>query len=187
MRKGVRSVFGRWFGSSPLTKQKTRAATLIEVMIASVLFLVVSAALFFTLRSSKNHLAPSDEQSQNLRACLLSVDALGQELASAWVTEPTTLTPASVLRYRVPVRDASGQALTGPTGDLLWSAPRTVDLQAGKLMRTEGAEQKIVSNLGPNGSVQFRRLSPTLLEATVKSGFGKGYELTRSYRLKNQF
>lgn len=172
-------MFGRWSGS--------RATTLLEVMIASTLFIVVSAALFFTLRSSQNHLKPMDQKSQDLRACLLSVDVLSQELSSAWVTEPQSGVEAPELRYRVPLRDADGTALTGPTGDLLWSPPRVVNLQSGKMMRSQGAELRILSNLGTDGSVQFLRASPTLLEITVRSSHGNGFELKRSFQLINQF
>ena len=154
---------------------------------ASALFVVVSGALFFTLRAGRLNQETSETQSESLRACLLAVEHLRSELGAALVEAPLAGETASELSYRVPQRDADNRALLGPTGDVAWGPLRSMALMSGKLVRTEDTDQRILSNLGNNPTVEFNRVSPTLLEVTITSDIGTGFTLTRSFRLKNQF
>lgn len=169
------------------TRARQRGLTLAEVLISSVLFLLVTTAVLFTLQAGRVHQKKAEAQSDDFRACLLAAESLRGELESAWVLSPLPSESSSQLSYRVPARDAQGKVLLGPNGDLTWSATRTITLSGGKLRQAEGAEQKILSDLSLQGSINFERTSPTSLSVQIVSWHSAKAEIDKLYRLENQF
>lgn len=178
-RNGVRCEWGR--------REATAGLTLAEVLIASALFLLVSAVLMMTLRASQGHLKKNDEHSEALRACLIAAEHLRSELGTAWVETPGIGEEAPQVVYRQPLHGTDGLVRVGPTGDIFWGPTRTVSLVNDRLMRDQGGDQRILCRLGSGATVNFKRTSQTLLEATVVSNLGSGFTLTRNLRLNNQY
>jgi prepilin-type N-terminal cleavage/methylation domain-containing protein len=166
---------------------RPRGLTLIEVLIASSLFVVVTGALLFTLSAGRNNLTPASDQTDALRGCLLVMEHLRQDLQAAWVLEPISGDTADYLTYRTPLRDAAGKVLTGPTGDIVWSPSYTASVRGDSFLREQDDQRRVMARLGPEGRLQVVRTTPTLLEITVTSSIGTGYSLKRSFRLKNEF
>lgn len=164
-----------------------RGATLVELLVASTLFLLLTGAVLFTLRAGQGNLNPAQQQSESLRACLLSLEHMREELQSAWLLSPTEGEEAASLSYRVPSRDAEGRVLTGPTGDIVWSPIRTVSVEEGALLRVQADDRRVLARLGAEGGLRVERSSPTFLSVTVSSSHGKGHQVSRSFHLKNQF
>lgn len=164
-----------------------RATTLVELLVACTLFLILTGAVLFTLRAGQGNLNPAQQQSESLRACLLSLEHLREELQSAWLLSPADGEEADSLSYRVPSRDTQGRVLTGPTGDIVWSPIRTVTVEEGALLRVQADDRRVLARLGEDGELRVERNSPSFLSITVSSSHGKEQKLSRSFHLKNQF
>lgn len=166
---------------------KSEGLTLIEVMIASALFILVAGVLMFIFNVSRDRMKRHEQQSLALRTCLVTAEHLRSELETAWVESPLIGDLNSEVVYRQPLRGADGLVRVGPTGDVFLAPPRTINLSGGKLMRDEGGSRRVLANLDPSATLEFKRTSQTLLEVTVSSSVGSGFTLTRSMRLNNQY
>lgn len=172
-----------------LSRRSTAALTLVEVMISSVLFLVVTTVVLMTLRNGNTNQKRLDEREQALRACLIAVEQIRSELAVAWVED----VDSNVMTYHLATLDASGAARVTSTGDVIWGPAFSLSLDGEQLIRRTVPEDPLetpierpLSRLGPGATFTVEKLTSTLIRVTVRSTFGTGYELVREYRLLNQ-
>lgn len=160
-----------------------RGLTLVEVLVASTIFLVVTAtiltALFFSQRSQRKH--SQDEEA--VRACLVVVEHLRQHLRVAVVESVS----ADSLSYRVGLFNPDGTPQLAPGGEVLWSAPYTVFLRDDRVLREHQGVERQLAVLGAGGEFKVEQTQLNLVGIEVSSTHGVGYRLATKMHLLNQF
>lgn len=174
---------------------KKRAFTLAEVLIASAVFLSITASLLALYRLGLGARTRHEAHQKPHRAALQCISYLRNELRVVQLIQPSDFSPGVApvqeILYRRPAFD--GPLQFDGSGTPLWALNCKLSFEADHQLwrRPEGPAPlpRSLVNLGTGGLVQFRRLNDQLLSVDIRADFGDPkavVQLHQNFLLPNQ-
>ena len=168
---------------------RTRAVTLVEVLVAGVVLLLLTGALYQSLTMTVKASLKSSNTSDAYRACALAQSHLRQELRGARVVG---VGDGTSLEYQKLQTDEAGTPVVlNAAGEPAWSpAVSLISLDSeGRLILQGEAGSRVLARLGNKGAVSFSQPSNNILhmELVAENQKSQG-DSTRSglYRTRMQ-
>lgn len=193
-----------------INRQGSKGVTLVEVLITGLIMVGLNLVLYWVMVYAASGQRKQDSSSQGERACGVALNKIQNRLLEARVLEPLVGDTSDTLVYEYASRTPDGGFALDATGNPIWMGPITlhleVDPQSGEASLM-GAQHtmapapspspplpnpspsasptpnppQILMGLGPEGKLEFHRLSDHLLEVTVEAGRTTDKDASRSY------
>lgn len=142
-----------------------KGVTLVEVLVAGTVLLLLTGALYGSLRITLAANRKSDSSSDAYRACMLGLAHLQRELRGARLESVS----GSELSFRTLERDADNNPVVlNADGTPSWSSTLSrVYLDPEGRLILENADTRILASLGNSGSITFSQPSSNILGVEI--------------------
>ncbi len=135
-----------------------RGLTLVEILVAILIFSIIMIAIGLTVVAGKNSLFTSDAPTQLRQNLLFSIMSISKELRETTPSKTNLAegTNSSSITFQVPFDNNADGVIVDTVGNIEWSSNITYSLNgASQLIRTQGGTTTIIS---PNIAIlQFSR------------------------------
>jgi len=153
----------------PAAVKRSRAAlTLVEVLVVTGLLATLSVMLYQIYVVALHSEVRSSASGGAYRQAFVTLEQIRRELRGARVTSPAPGQSLASVSFRSPSRQ--GVVAVDSAGRPAWEPSAELSLSpAGTVWCRRGPQERVLGQLGPQGSLAFRRVSPILLDITVQA------------------